>query len=143
MQGYWRRPEATARKLRPLPGGGSPWLHTDDLFRIDEEGYLYFVGRKDDLLKVGGHKVSPREIEDVLCQIEGVREAAVVGMPDATWGQTAKAFLVVLDGIALSEDEVLRHCSQRLQGFMVPKVVVFVHDLPKTESGKVKKLDLR
>lgn len=143
MQGYWRQPEATARKLRRLPDGGAPWLHTDDLFRIDDEGYLYFVGRKDDLLKVGGHKVSPREIEDVLCQIEGVREAAVVGMPDALWGEAAKAFLVVREGVALNEDEVLRFCSQRLQGFMVPKAVVFVRDLPKTESGKVKKLDLR
>jgi len=142
MQGYWRKPEATAQKLRPIAGDDAPWLHTDDLFRIDEDGYLFFVGRKDDILKVGGNKVSPREIEEVLCQIEGVREAAVIGMPDAAWGEAAKAYIVLREGAALGAEDVTRHCTTRLRGFMVPKAVVFVRDLPKTESGKVKKREL-
>jgi long-chain acyl-CoA synthetase len=142
MQGYWRKPEASAHKLRPIAGDESCWLHTDDLFRVDEDGYLFFVGRKDDILKVGGNKVSPREIEEVLCQLEGVREAAVIGMPDPAWGEAAKAYLVLRDDAAVSAEDVTRHCSARLRGFMVPKAVVFVRDLPKTESGKVKKREL-
>jgi acyl-CoA synthetase (AMP-forming)/AMP-acid ligase II len=142
MQGYWRKPDASAHKLRLVHGDAAPWLHTDDLFRIDEDGYLFFVGRKDDILKVGGNKVSPREIEEVLCQIEGVREAAVIGMPDAAWGEAAKAYLVLREGATLGAEDVTRFCSSRLRGFMVPKAVVFVRDLPKTESGKVKKREL-
>jgi len=139
MLGYWRKHEATAHKLRPIAGSDGPWLHTDDLFRIDEDGYLFFVGRRDDVLKVGGHKVSPREIEDVLCQMPAVREAAVVGMDDPLWGQAARAHIVLRDGAATSEDEVIRFCKARLRPYMVPKAVVFETDLPKTESGKVKK----
>jgi acyl-CoA synthetase (AMP-forming)/AMP-acid ligase II len=142
MQGYWRKPEASAHKLRPLAPGGDPWLHTDDLFRIDADGYLFFVGRKDDILKVGGNKVSPREVEEVLCQMDGVREAAVIGMPDAAWGEAVKAFVVPSEGASLTAEDVVRFCSSRLRGFMVPKAVAFVRDLPKTESGKVKKREL-
>lgn len=142
MRGYWRKPEATAHKLRPLAGESAKWLHTDDLFRIDADGFLYFVGRKDDILKVGGNKVSPREIEEVLCQIDGVREAAVIGMPDANWGQAAKAHLVLSEGAVLTAEEVIRYCSARMRGFMVPKAVVFARALPKTESGKIKKREL-
>lgn len=142
MQGYWRKPEASAHKLRPIAGEEGPWLHTDDLFRVDEDGYLFFVGRKDDILKVGGNKVSPREIEEVLVQLEGVREAAVIGMPDEAWGQATKAYLVLRDGAALTAEDVTRFCTPRMRGFMVPKAVVFVRDLPKTESGKVKKREL-
>jgi amino acid adenylation domain-containing protein len=138
MQGYWRKPEASARKLRPIAQGGDPWLHTDDLFRVDEDGYLFFVGRKDDILKVGGNKVSPREVEEVLCQIAGVREAAVIGMPDEAWGEAVKAFVVPSEGASLTAEEVVRYCSARLRGFMVPKAVTFVRDLPK----KVKKREL-
>lgn len=141
-RGYWRRPEESACKLRPLVAGGESWLHTGDLFRIDADGFLWFVGRQDDILKVGGNKVSPREVEEVLCQLEGVREAAVIGMPDEAWGQAVKAY-VVPDGTAqLTAEEVVRFCSARLRGFMVPKAVMFVRDLPKTESGKIKKREL-
>jgi acyl-coenzyme A synthetase/AMP-(fatty) acid ligase len=139
MQGYWRNAEATAHKLRPIAGSPGPWMHTDDLFRIDEEGYLYFVGRRDDILKIGGHKVSPREIEEVLCQMPEIREAAVVGMPDPLWGQAARAHLVLREGANCDAEAVIRFCKARLRAFMVPKTVVFELDLPKTESGKVKK----
>jgi long-chain acyl-CoA synthetase len=142
MQGYWRNPEATAHKLRPIAGRHEPWLHTDDLFRIDEDGYLYFVGRRDDILKVGGHKVSPREIEEVLCQMPDVREAAVIGMPDPVWGQAAKAYVVLRDGASCGAEDVVRFCKARLRAFMVPKTVMFARELPKTESGKIKKREL-
>jgi acyl-coenzyme A synthetase/AMP-(fatty) acid ligase len=143
MLGYLNRPDETARKLRHLADGSGPWLHTDDLFRVDEQGYLHFVGRKDDILKVGGHKVSPREIEEVIVQMPQVREAAVIGIPDDAWGQAAKAYVVLREGTSLEAEDVIRYCSARLRGFMVPKAVAFARDLPKTESGKVKKRELR
>jgi amino acid adenylation domain-containing protein len=143
MVGYWRKPELTAWKLRSCATPGETWLHTDDLFRLDEDGFLYFVGRRDDILKVGGHKVSPREVEEVLCQMPGVREAAVIGMPDEAWGEAVRAFVVQGEGAALDAAAVQRFCSARLRGFMVPKAVDFLRDLPKTESGKVKKRELR
>ena len=142
MQGYWRNAAATAHKLRPLAGSPDPWLHTDDLFRIDEDGYLFFIGRRDDILKVGGHKVSPREIEEVLCQMPDVHEAAVVGMPDPVWGQAVKAHVVLRESASATEDDVIRFCKARLRAFMVPKSVSFSRDLPKTESGKIKKREL-
>jgi acyl-CoA synthetase (AMP-forming)/AMP-acid ligase II len=142
MQGYWRKPEQSERKLRPIPGSTARWLHTDDLFRMDADGYLYFMGRRDDLLKIGGHKVSPREVEEVLCQIPQVIEAAVIGAADSTWGQVVRAFLVCGAGETVSTEDVVRFCSSRLPGYMVPRSVVLVSELPKTESGKVRKRDL-
>jgi len=142
MQGYWRNAAATAHKLRPVADGDEPWLHTDDLFRIDEDGYLYFVGRRDDILKIGGHKVSPREIEEVLCQMPSIREAAVIGIPDPLWGEAAKAHVVLREGATSDAETVIRFCKGKLRPYMVPKAVDFTGDLPKTESGKVKKRDL-
>jgi len=143
MVGYWRNPAATAWKLRPVSGSPEPWLHTDDLFRVDEDGYLYFVGRRDDILKIGGHKVSPREIEDVLCQVPGVREAAVVSMPDALWGEAVRAIVVRDEEHAPLAEAIQAFCRAHLRPYMVPKQVEFVAELPKTESGKVRKRDLR
>jgi len=142
MQGYWGKPEETARKLRPIQGDDRPWLHTDDLFRMDVEGYLYFIGRRDDVFKVGGHKVSPAEVEETLVRMPGVVEAAVTGVPDAEWGQVVKAFVVTGEEAAPTAEDVIRFCAQRLRGFMVPKSVTFVKQLPKTESGKVRRRDL-
>jgi acyl-coenzyme A synthetase/AMP-(fatty) acid ligase len=142
MRGYWRDAQGTARKLRPIANSERTWLHTDDLFKVDVDGYLYFMGRRDDILKIGGNKVSPREIEELLCQIPAVSEAAVIGMPDDVWGQAAKAYVALKDGATFTEQEVIQYCTPRLRGFMVPKQVVFVRSLPKTESGKIKKRDL-
>ena len=142
MRGYWRNAEATTRKLRAIADGSGPWLHTDDLFRIDEDGYLFFLGRRDDIFKVGGHKVSPREIEEILCTMPGIREAAVIGVPDAQWGHAARAHVVLVDGAHLSAEDVVRYCTPKLRAYMVPKSVVFARDLPKTESGKIKKREL-
>lgn len=139
MQGYWRRPQETLLKLRPAADGGLPWMHTGDAFTADAEGFLRFAGRRDEMLMIGGHKVSPTEIEHVLCQIPGVLEAAVIGMPDEHWGQVVVAHVVAAAHSQLSEDEVKRYCSQRLRGFMVPRLVRFASELPKTASGKILK----
>jgi amino acid adenylation domain-containing protein len=137
MQGYWEDPAATARALRPGP---YPWervLHTGDLFRADAEGFLYFVGRKDDIIKSRGEKVSPKEVETVLYALPGVREAAVVGVPDPLLGMALKAILALEPGAAVTARDVIRHCAARLEDFMVPRQVEFRDALPKTDTGKI------
>ncbi len=143
MAGYWNRPEETARALRP---GRYPWervLHTGDLFKTDEEGWLYFVSRKDDIIKSRGEKVSPREVENVLYELPQVKEAAVVGAPDPVLGEAIVAYLVLGEGGILDERSVLDHCARRLESFMVPRRIVFRGSLPKTTSGKIKKSALK
>jgi amino acid adenylation domain-containing protein len=137
MQGYWQDEAATARSLRPGP---FPWervLHTGDLFRTDQDGFLYFVGRKDDIIKSRGEKVSPKEVENVLYALPGVREAAVVGVPDPILGLAIKAVVALEPEASLNGDEVIRHCARHLEDFMVPKVVEFRAALPKSENGKI------
>ncbi|HTE40308.1 MAG TPA: class I adenylate-forming enzyme family protein, partial [Steroidobacteraceae bacterium] len=143
MQGYWRAAASTATKLRTREANGGPWLFTDDLFRCDADGFLYYVGRRDDILKIGGNKVSPSEIEEVLCQMPELAEVAVVGMPDDAWGEAVCAHVVLKDGAQCSSEDIIRFCMPRLRGFMVPKAVVITRSLPKTESGKVKRRELR
>ncbi|MBJ6982869.1 AMP-binding protein [Luteimonas sp. MC1572] len=142
MQGYWNNAEATARALRP---GRYPWervLHTGDLFRMDAEGFLYFVGRKDDILKSRGEKVSPKEVENVLYAMHGVREAALVGVPDPVLGHALKALLVV-DDPGLDARAVIAHCRAHLEEFMVPRTVEFRESLPKTGTGKIRRSELQ
>jgi amino acid adenylation domain-containing protein len=143
MRGYWEKPEATAKRLRPGPLPGELVLYTGDYCKLDEEGYLYFVGRMDDIIKSRGEKVAPKEVENAIVSIAGVKEAAVIGVDDPLLGQAIKAF-VVLEGpdVVLSEKDVQRECQQRLENFMVPKYVAFVPDLPKTDTGKVRKTGL-
>ena len=142
MRGYWEAPEATAARYRPGPIPGERLCYTGDLFRMDEEGYFYFVSRKDDIIKSRGEKVAPKEVETVLYGIHGVMEAAVVGVPDPILGEVPKAFLVV-DGVQLTEGQVLAYCRAHMEDFMVPKYVEFRDSLPKTSSGKIKKTDLK
>jgi acyl-CoA synthetase (AMP-forming)/AMP-acid ligase II len=139
MVGYWNRPEETAKCLRP---GRYPYereLRTGDLFRQDEDGHLYFISRKDDLIKTAGERVGPREVENVLYELEAVKEAAVIGVPDEILGNAIKAFLVLHEDMALTEADVIKLCDKRLEKFMVPKHVVFVPELPKTSTGKIDK----
>ena len=142
MRGYWEKPEATARKLKPGPLPGEHVLYTGDYCRLDEDGYLYFVGRMDDIIKSRGEKVAPKEVEGVLYNLAGVKEAAVIGVPDDVLGQAVKAFVVLEEGAALSDRDVIRECASKLENFMVPKHVVFVAELPKTSTGKIKKTGL-
>jgi long-chain acyl-CoA synthetase len=146
MRGYWGDPQATAARFRPGVLPGEQVCYTDDLFTMDEDGFLYFLSRKDDIIKSRGEKVAPKEVENVLYGLEGVKEAAVIGPPDPIQGQTIKAFVVPdagSDGARLSEARVLAHCRANLEDFMVPKYVVICGELPKTPSGKIKKSDLR
>lgn len=143
MRGYWERPEETAKRLRPGPIPGEVVLYTGDLCRMDEDGYLYFVSRMDDIIKSRGEKVSPREVENALADIAGVREAAVVGVPDDLLGQAIKAFVIADPEAGLDEKRVRYECEKRLESYMVPKHVVFVDDLPRTSGGKVKKSELK
>ena len=136
MQGYWRNEAATRQMLRPGPPPWGRQLHTGDLFRTDEEGFLYFVGRKDDIIKTRGEKVAPKEVEAVLHAHPGIAEAVVTGMPDPILGH-AIAALGVRSDEALSERDIVRHCAMHLEDFMVPKLIAFHNELPKTETGKV------
>ena len=143
MKGYWDMPEATREKLRPGPFGDEPVLFTGDLFRTDDEGYLYFVGRKDDIIKSRGEKVAPKEVEDALYRHPCVAEAAVVGVPDALLGEAVKAFVTLAPGEVASERELLRHCAMHLEDFMVPQYFEFRDSLPKTDNGKIQKRELQ
>jgi long-chain acyl-CoA synthetase len=142
MRGYWEKPAETAQRLRPGPNPGERVLYSGDLFRTDAEGYLYFVARKDDIIKSRGEKVSPREVENALYSLPGVLEAAVVGVADPVLGQAIKAFVVLGDAHRYSEKDVIRHCLGRLENFMAPKYVEFVDSIPKTNTGKISKLSL-
>lgn len=137
MKGYWRNPEATDRALKTGPFPWEKVLYTGDLFRRDAEGFLYFVGRKDDIIKTRGEKVSPKEVENVLYALEGITEAAVIGVADEILGAALHAVVCVAPGIVLSERDIIRHCARHLEDFMVPKRVLFRDALPKTDTGKV------
>lgn len=143
MQGYWRNAEATEKALKP---GRYPWekvLFTGDLFRMDGQGFCYFVGRKDDIIKSRGEKVSPKEIENVLYALPGIIEAAVVGVPDEIVGRALKAILVVAGDASVSERDVIAHCMARLEDFMVPRLIEFRTELPKTATGKIRRTVLQ
>ncbi len=142
MQGYWNAPELSHIVFRPGEYPTSRWLHSGDFFKTDTEGYLYFQGRKDDMIKTRGERVSPKEIEDVVCELDGVVEAVAIGVPDDVLGQAIKVFAVV-SGVDLQEKDILRHCGRVLEPLMVPKHVEFVPALPKTERGKVDRRELR
>jgi len=139
MKGYWEKPEATARKLRPGPVPGEHVLYTGDLCRLDDEGYLYFVGRMDEVIKSRGEKVPPKEVESTILAIPGVREAAVIGVPDELLGSAIKAFVVLEPGVVLDARTIQLECKARLESFMVPTHVELRDALPRTANGKIHK----
>jgi acyl-CoA synthetase (AMP-forming)/AMP-acid ligase II len=136
-RGYWELPGETQARFRPGPVPGERVLYTGDLVRMDDEGYLYFVGRKDDIIKTRGEKVSPREVEEALHAHPAVAEAAVVGVPDPVLGEAIHAVVTLRAGAAATEQEIVRHCRQRLEDFMVPRRVEVRTSLPTTATGKV------
>jgi fatty-acyl-CoA synthase len=137
MKGYWNQPEATAQTLR----GG--WMHTGDAGTLDDEGYLYIQDRVKDMIVSGGENVYPRMVEDVLYQHPAIAEAAVIGVPDARWGEAVKAIVVLRKGMSADADELIDFCRDKLGGFERPRSVEFVDALPRTPSGKVLKRTLR
>ena len=142
MLGYWKQPELSARMLKAGQLPGERILCTHDHFVEDEEGFLYFVGRSDDIIKSRGEKVSPLEVEEALYRISGVREAAVVGVPDPLLGEAVVAYLVTEAAAGLTERLVQKECLAMLESYMVPRRIIFVDELPKTASGKIRKLGL-
>ena len=133
MLGYWNNPLDTAKVLRDGK------LYTGDMAWMDEEGYLYIVGRRSDMIKSGAHRISPKEIEEVILELPQTHEVSVVGISDTMLGEAIKAFIVLKDGATLDDKEVQRHCRAKLAQFKVPKEVAFVGHLPKTNAGKVRR----
>jgi long-chain acyl-CoA synthetase len=137
MEGYWRNPRETGMVLR------QGWLYTGDLARMEEDGYFYIVERKKDLIIAGGYKIYPREVEEVLYQHPGVKEAVALGVPDAYRGETVKAVIVPQDGVILTAAEIEAHCRRFLAVYKVPKIIEFRAELPKSLVGKVLRRLLR
>ena len=137
MLGYWRRPEETNRVLRPGPLPGERVLYTGDLFVADEEGFLYFRGRRDDVFKSRGERVSPREIELVISEHPGVAEVAVVAVPDPLLGNAIRAFILPKKGVTVIEREFLRFCSDNLESRLVPQSIEIRDSFPRTSTGKI------
>lgn len=137
MTGYWHQVEATAAVLR------DGWLHTGDMGHWDEDGYLWVDGRKKDMIISGGENIYPAEIENLLSESPDIAEASVVGRPDGRWGEVVVAVIVPREGRELTAAEVLRLCEGRIARYKHPKEVIFVHQLPRTALGKVRKEDVR
>ena len=137
MIGYWNQPELTEQTIR------KGWLYTGDMATVDEDGYIYIVDRKKDMIISGGENIYPREVEEVLYRHPAVLEAAVIGVPDDKWGESVKAVVVLKSGASATEAEIIEHCKAGLASYKKPKSVDFVQVLPKTPSGKVLKRDLR
>lgn len=137
MRGYWNMPEATAAAM---PDG---WLRTGDVGFMDEQGWFYLVDRKKDMINAGGYKVWPREVEDVLYSHPAVREAAVVGVPDAYRGETVKAVVSLKPGMQVSAEELIAYCKANMADYKYPRILEFMDELPKTLTGKLLRRSLR
>ncbi len=142
MRGYWQDEMATKLRYRPGIIPGENVCYSGDIFKMDQDGYFYFIARKDDIIKSRGEKVSPKEVENIIYQLPGVQDAAVIGVPDPILGQSIKAY-VVLNQAGINENDILRYCKSNMEDYMVPKSVAIVKELPKTSTGKIKKTDLR
>jgi long-chain acyl-CoA synthetase len=143
MLGYWHKEELSREMLREGALPGERVLCSNDWFRMDEEGFLYFLGRNDDIIKTRGEKVSPVEIENVLYKIAGVREAAVIGIPDEIMGEAIIAFVTTHDHLKLEEKNLLKECMSRLELFMVPQRIIFLDEMPKSSNSKIDKKELK
>jgi acyl-CoA synthetase (AMP-forming)/AMP-acid ligase II len=137
MKCYWQLPKETAEKLK------DGWLHTGDMGRFDEEGYVYIVDRRDDMVISGGVNIYPREVEEVLYQHPSVLEASVIGVPDDYWGEAVKAIIVPKENALISAEEIIRFCGEHLGGYKKPKSVEFWKELPKSPQGKILKRTIR
>jgi acyl-CoA synthetase (AMP-forming)/AMP-acid ligase II len=134
---YWNNPEANEALYT------EEWLHTGDLGRLDENGYLYFVDRKKDLIKTGGENVYPQEVENVLNQHPAIAEVTVIGLPDSKWGEAVTAVVVSNDGNKVDLKEIKEFCKDKIAGYKIPKSIKMVKEIPKNETGKVLKRNLR
>ena len=133
MKGYLNQPDASAEALK----GG--WLHTGDLAKIDEDGYIFIVDRKKDMILTGGFNIYPREVEEVLYSHPSVSEAAVIGLSDEEKGELATAFVILKQGHTSTEEEISAFCRERMAVYKAPRKVIFVDELPRNASGKILK----
>ncbi|MEI4622936.1 o-succinylbenzoate--CoA ligase [Bacillus cereus] len=136
MKEYWNRPEATMETIQ------DDWLYTGDLAREDEEGFLYIVGRKKEMMISGGENIYPLEVEQVISKLLEVDEVAVVGAPHSKWGEVPIAFIVKVVGSRLTEKEIVNHCCLFLAKYKIPKEIIFLEKLPKNATGKIQKMEL-
>jgi long-chain acyl-CoA synthetase len=137
FRGYWKKPEATRETL--VDG----WVHTGDIGKVDEEGFVYVLDRKKDMINRGGEKIYSLEVENVICDNPKVLEVAVVGVPDRVMGEVVKACIALKPGVKATEEEIKKFCAGRLADYKVPKVVEFMEALPRNPAGKVNKPELR
>ncbi len=137
MKGYWKKPEETAEAFK----GG--WFHTRDMATVDEDGYIYIMDRKSDMIISGGFNIYPREVEDVLMSHPGIAEAAIIGVPHEMWGEAVKAMVVLKEGVNISESEVIEHCKRNLASYKKPTSVDFIREIPKNLYGKVNRRTLK
>ena len=137
MKRYYNNPQATEEAFK----GG--WFHSGDLVQMDEEGYIYVIDRKNDMIISGGENIYPKEIEEVLYTHPDILEAAIVGIPDPNWGESVKAFVVMKPGKQLTEEEVIQYCGQHISSYKKPRFVEFINVLPRNASGKILKTELR
>lgn len=133
MMGYWNDPQQSSLVLK------DGWLRTGDVGYIDRDGYLFLEGRRSDMIKSGAHRINPKEIEEVIAELEGVAEVAVVGVDDEIMGQVIKAVVIQRNGTGLDRRRILMHCRTNLAAYKIPKFVEFASELPKTASGKIKR----
>jgi acyl-CoA synthetase (AMP-forming)/AMP-acid ligase II len=137
MLGYWKDPQASQQVFH------DGWLKTGDLAYMDDDGYLFIVGRSSEMIKSGAHRISPRDIEEVILELEGVEEVAVVGVDDELLGQAVKAVIVTSPGYNIDKKQVMHHCKTSLANYKLPKYVDFADDIPRTASGKVRRFMLQ
>ncbi len=143
MLGYWNKEDLSREMLKQGSLPGETILCSNDLFKMDEDGFLYFQGRTDDIIKTRGEKVSPIEIENVIYKIDGVKEVAVIGIPDKIMGESIVAHITTHDFTQLNEKDVQKECMSKLEVFMVPQKVIFLKQMPKSPNGKIDKKELK
>jgi acyl-CoA synthetase (AMP-forming)/AMP-acid ligase II len=143
MAGYWNNEELTKEMLKSGLIPGERILCAHDLFKMDDEGFLYFQGRNDDIIKTRGEKVSPIEVENIIYKINGIKEVAVIGIADILLGESIVAFVTTHDSVHIKEKEIQRECIACLEPFMVPQKIVFLSEMPKSSNGKIDKKELK
>jgi acyl-coenzyme A synthetase/AMP-(fatty) acid ligase len=143
MLGYWHKDDLSKEMLKPGLLPGEKILCSNDWFKMDEEGFLYFQGRNDDIIKTRGEKVSPVEIENVIYKIEGVKEVAVFGIPDEIMGESIIAIVTTYPNSEIVEKDIQKECALKLENFMVPQKIIFVDEMPKSTNGKIDKKILK
>jgi len=136
MQGYWKNPEMTQEILN------TGWLRTGDIAKMDEDGYIYMTGRRTDMIKSGANRISPKEIEEKLAELEDIEESAAIGIRDDILGQAIKVYIVKKEGSDILKQTVMKHCKKNLAPYKIPKEVEFIEQLPKTASGKLQRFKL-